>query len=89
MNSFNGGPTEASRLAKLELNSRLHEYNEHLERLADLYDSDVSEWQKLPILLQDRSGQYRDSRAAYRRAVAAGAIRDDKNAAAEKGQTSW
>ena len=76
----------AHRIAKLELNAKMFEFNAHLEKLADLFDSDVEAWQRLPVLLQDRSGQYRDSRAAYRRAVEAGAIPDDRNT---ERTTSW
>ena len=81
MNSFNGTTPEASRLAKLELNAKLFEFNQALEDAANLYDSDPAAWQRLPVILQDRSGMYRDARAAYRAAVRAGAIADDRNAA--------
>ena len=87
MTVFDGQPLDSAS-AKLELGARSFRYDPHLERLADLFDSDVAEWQKLPILLQDRSGQYRDSRAAYRRAVEAGAIPDDRGPSTER-TTSW
>jgi len=70
----------ASRLAKLEMNARLFTFDAHLERAADLFDSDVEAWQRLPVLLQDRSGMYRDARNAYRAAVEAGAVADDRTA---------
>jgi len=67
----------------------MFEYNEHLEKLADMFDSDVEAWQRLPVILQDRSGMYRDARNQYRAAVEAGAIPDDRNAATAEGKTSW
>ncbi len=81
MNSFNQ-PSPDSQAARLEINARLYRFDATLEAAADLFDQDVAAWQKLPILLQDRSGQYRDARASYRRAVEAGAIRDDRGPAA-------
>lgn len=79
MNSFSS-PSPDSRMARLEINARLFAYDPVLEAAANLFDQDPAAWQKLPILLQDRSGHYRDARAAYRRAVEAGAIEDDRNA---------
>lgn len=63
---------------KLELAARHYQYDETLEKAADLYDSDPAAWQRLPVILQDRSGLYRDFRAAYYRAVAAGAVANDR-----------
>lgn len=71
-----------SRLARLVLNAMMFRYDERLEAAADLYDSDVDAWCRLPVIVQDRSGMYRDARDAYRRAVAAGAIVDDRGPAA-------
>ena len=67
-----------SHLARLEGNARLFRYDADLERAADLFDSDVDAWSRLPVIVQDRSGLYRDARAAYRRAVEAGAVADDR-----------
>jgi len=88
MNSFSGGTPEASRLARLEMNSRLYTFDATLEAAANLYDEDVAAWQRLPVILQDRSGLYRDARDQYRRAVAAGAVVDDRGPSTE-GTTSW
>ena len=79
----------AHRIAKLELNAKMFEFNAHLEKLADLFDSDVEAWQRLPVILQDRSGMYRDARQQYRAAVEAGAVEDDRNANTAEGKTSW
>ena len=79
MTSF-GTPSAESQAAKLELNAKLFEYSQTLEDAANLYDSDPIAWLRLPVLLQDRSGMYRDARSAYRKAVQAGAIPDDRNA---------
>jgi len=68
-----------SQVAKLELNARLFQYDKTLDDAANLFDADPIAWSKLPVLLQDRSGMYRDARAAYRRAVAAGAVADDRS----------
>lgn len=78
----------AHRIAKLELNAKMFEFNAHLEKLADLFDSDVEAWQRLPVIVQDRSGLYRDARQQYRDAVAAGAIADDRGPSTER-TTSW
>lgn len=77
-----------SRLAKLELNARLHRYDKTLDDAADLFDSDPTAWARLPRIVQDRSGMYRDARDAYRRAVEAGAIPDDRGPSTER-TTSW
>ena len=77
MNSFTE-PSLDSHRARLEINARLYRFDATLEAAADLFDQDVAAWQRLPVLLQDRSGQYRDARASYRRAVEAGAVPDDR-----------
>ena len=71
-----------SKDARLEANARLFHYDPHLEKAADLFDADPYEWAKLPVVLQDRSGMYRDARDTYRRAVAAGVIPDDRGPSA-------
>ena len=78
MNSFNDRSPD-NQLGRLEINARLFHYDADLERAADLFDTDPIAWTQLPVIVQDRSGQYRDSRAAYRRAVAAGAVADDRS----------
>lgn len=72
---------------KLELAARSYAYDPVLERAADLFDRDLQAWARLPVILQDRSGIYRDFRESYRRAVAAGVIPDDRGPehALEKG----
>ncbi len=86
MSSFNTGSPN-SRLARLEMNARLFTFDAHLDRCADLFDSDVEAWQRLPVIVQDRSGLYRDARQQYRDAVAAGAVPDDRNT--EKETSTW
>jgi hypothetical protein len=67
---------------KLELAARSYAYDPELEKAADLFDRDPRAWARLPVILQDRSGIYRDFRQSYFRAVAAGAIPDDRGPAA-------
>lgn len=74
---------------KLELAARHYQYDETLEKAANLFDTDPQAWLKLPVILQDRSGLYRDARADYRRAVKAGVVSDDRGPhAAPKGATA-
>ncbi len=71
-------PSPDSDRARLEGNARLFHFDADLEHVADLMDAgDVDAWTKLPLIVQDRGGLYADARAAYRRAVAAGAIPPD------------
>ena len=79
MNSFSE-PSLDSRRARLEIAARLYHCDADLERAADLFDTDPIAWTQLPVILQDRSGMYRDARAAYRAAVEAGAVADDRTA---------
>ncbi len=67
-------PDPPPNLGRLARNARLFRYDKALDAAADLYDTDVAAWQELPVVVQDRSGMYRDARDAYRRAVEAGAI---------------
>lgn len=68
-----------STAAKLEMNARPFSFDAHLDRAADLFDTDPQAWLKLSVDLQDQSGIYRDLRASYRRATAAGVIPDDRS----------
>lgn len=90
MGSFGGTP-DVSRANKLALNARLFEYDAVLDAVADAMDrGDTEAWIKLPVIVQDRAGLYRDSRQAYRAAVAAGAVPDDRGPGTEKKETtSW
>ena len=67
-------PEPTPNLARLARNAKLYRYDKTLDEAADLFDTDVAAWSKLPVDLQDRSGMYRDARDTYRRAIAAGAI---------------
>ncbi len=87
MTTFDGEPMDSQR-ARLEMAARLYRHDPLLEKWADMFTTDVEAWQKLSVLQQDRSGQYIDARAAYRRAVEAGAIEDDRGPSPE-GTTSW
>jgi len=68
--------------ARLEIAARSYRFDATLDAAADLFDRDPQAWLRLPVVLQDRSGIYRDFRESYRRAVAAGAIPDDRGPAA-------
>lgn len=70
---------EGNQLARLARNAALYVYDENLEKAADLFDRDPHAWAALPLLLQDRSGMYRDARNAHRAAVEAGAIPADEH----------
>ncbi len=68
-----------SRNARLEVNARSHKFDARLDAIADLMDrGDVEAWQKLPVRLIGEASMYRDIRANYNTAVAAGVIRDDR-----------
>lgn len=89
MTTFDGEPLD-SRLAKLALNARMFRYNKTLDQAADLFTSDPLAWQQLPLLVRDQSGMYMDARDQYRKAVAAGAVEDDRTAdTAEGNASSW
>ena len=82
------GPLD-SQLAKLELNARGHRFDAHLDRCADLIDTDYEAFTRLPVLVQDRASLYRDFRQHYRDAVAAGAVVDDRGPGSQKEPTAW
>lgn len=66
-------------LAQLAGNAKGYQYDPVLEPIADAMDhGDYNTWSRVHPLLQDRASMYRDFRAAYRTAVAAGAIADDR-----------
>ncbi len=66
--------------ATLELNARGHRHDPVLDPIADAMDrGDAAAWTSLHPLLADRASIYRDFRANYRAAVAAGAIPDDRS----------
>ncbi len=83
-------PPLDSRLAKLELNARLYRYDKTLDDAANLFDSDVAAWQRLPLIVRDRSSFYMDARDSYRRYVEAGGV-DDRgpDSATTERTTSW
>lgn len=63
--------------AHLRGRAAMYRYDKTLSDAADLFDTDPRAWQQLPVILQDRSGIYRDLRDAHRRAVAAGVVPPD------------
>jgi len=69
-----GPPPDPERLRR---NAALYRFDPVLEKACALFDTDVAAWLALPPVVQDASGMYLDSRAAYRRAVAAGAIQQE------------
>ncbi len=66
----------------VRLEAKFFRYDEHLDRAADLFESDPQAWLKLPVQLQDASGLYRDRRTLYRKAVDRGVIPDDRGPSA-------
>lgn len=71
--------------AQLEMNARGHRPDAGLDRIADLMDAgDYAAWSVLPPAVVSQASVYRDLRASYRRAVAAGAIPDDRTTTKEK-----
>lgn len=73
-------PLIDSEAARLELNARGHRYDPTLDPIADEMDrNDYVAWSARHPLLVDRASGYRDFRANYRAAVAAGAIPDDRS----------
>jgi len=66
-------------LARLERNAQLYRGPDaQLDPIADAMDAgDTEAWRNLPALLVDMASNYRDARAAHRRAVEAGAITED------------
>ncbi len=66
--------------AILELNAKGHHYDAGMDRVADLLDGGhYAEWSKLPPAVLSQATAYTDLRAAYRRAVTAGVIPDDRS----------
>lgn len=78
-----------SQRARLELNARGHHFDEHLDRCADLIDTDYQAFTRLPVVVQDRASLYRDFRQHYRDAVSAGAIADDRGPGSQKETSTW
>lgn len=69
-----------SQRAKLELNAGLHRYDPRFEPIADAMDNgDAAAWASLPARTIGLASLYRDARAQYRAAVAAGVITDDRS----------
>ncbi len=61
--------------ASLEMAASIYRYDPDLDRIADM---PAAERAKLPAKVIDHAQIYADLRAAYREAVAAGAIADDR-----------
>ncbi len=67
---------------RLAMNARPHKYDARLDEIADRMERGDTTWTQLPVTLQDQAGVYLDLRTAYRRAVAAGAVPDDRGPSA-------
>jgi len=67
-----------SEMARLALNVSGFKYDKRLDEAADLYDSDVDAWSRLPLVVRDHAGIYADFRNTYNAAVKAGAVADDR-----------
>ncbi len=63
---------------RLEINARPFRYDPVLDPIADQMDAGDRAWLLQPLVLQSRASVYRDFRASYRAAVAAGAIPYDR-----------
>ncbi len=73
-----------SRAARLEMNARAYQYDARLEQLADLRAADFDAFMKR-VGGTSALGEveiYADFRDHYRRAVAAGVVRDDRGPSA-------
>lgn len=67
--------------ARLELNARGHHYDEGMERVADLIDTDRAAFLALPARVQSAASVYHDFREHHRAAVAAGVITEEGSGA--------
>ncbi len=79
--------TDESTAARLELNARGYRYDPNLDPIADLIEQGPAAWAHVHPLLLDHASMHKDFRDHYRRAVAAGVIPDDRNAATHKEQS--
>ncbi len=68
--------------ARLERNARHYQPDPMLDRAVELFYSDREAWNKLPAQLRSRTGIYEDLRRAYRDAVKAGVVPDDRGPSA-------
>ncbi len=66
--------------AHLEINARGYRYDPTLDPIADLIEQGPAAWKDVPPRLLDHASIHLDFRNQYRRAVAAGAIPDDRTA---------
>ncbi len=66
--------------ARLELNARAYSYAPTFDALADKIEQGPAAWKDLPAHILGQASVHKDFRDAYRRAVAAGAIPDTRNA---------
>lgn len=67
---------------RLAANSRLYRPDAELDRLADLFEKDRPEWDRLPARYRDLSFMHKEMRDAYRAAVSAGLVPDDRGPSA-------
>ena len=70
------------RAGALAANARMYRPDTTLDRLADLYESNRPEWDRMPARLRDLSILHKDMRDTYRSAVAAGLVPDDRGPSA-------
>jgi hypothetical protein len=70
--------------AHLEINARGYRYDPNLDPVADLIEQGPAACAGVPPRLLDLASVHKDFRDMYRRAVAAGAIPDDRNADTQK-----
>lgn len=68
--------------ARLEMNASSYRPDPELERIADLFTADREAWNRLPNAITSAASVQADMRDHYRRAVAAGAITDDRGPSA-------
>lgn len=66
--------------ARLEINARGYRYDPTLDPIADLIEQGPSAWKDVHPHLLGQAAIHKDFRDQYRRAVAAGAIPDNRTA---------
>ncbi len=70
--------------AKLEMNARGYHYDPTLDPIADKIEQGPAAWKDLPAHILGVASVHKDFRDHYRRAVAAGAVPDDRTADTHK-----
>ncbi len=76
-------PVDNFERGRLAANARAYRYDAQLDPIADAMDrGDAEKWRTLPVRLIGLASTYRDFRASYRAAVAAGVVPDDRGPSA-------